>query len=116
MTINCLFLAEKPPQYYETLRDGQHKRIYENLPHTNQFHLSYQLLPPQENQLVKVFKTDMVVFGDVVSKIYTDIDTRVVQGYPDDDDDDVDDRGSKEEKDGDKNPGHGLYKYCWRHR
>lgn len=99
-------IAEKEPQYYETVRDGQRKKIYESLSHSHHYHLRYQLLPHREDQDAKTFKTDMVVFGGVVSKIYTDVDTRVLQGWPEE----------SVEKGEDGNPVSNLHKYCWRHR
>lgn len=113
-------LAKKTPLYFETVRDGQHKKIYENLPHTHHFHFSYQLLPSQDQQPAKIFKTDVVVFGGIVSKVYTDIDTRVIQGCPDDDDpcDSEEGEGNKEEKgekkEGEKPPP--SLRYSWKHR
>lgn len=100
-------LVEKEPHYYETIRDGQRKKIYEGLPHTHHIHFRYKLLPAEEGGSPKIFKTDMVTFGGVVSKIYTDTDTRVIQGLPE--------VFEEKEEDGtvtSKN----IYKFCWRHR
>ena len=44
----------------------------------------------------------MVVFGEVVSKIYTDLDTRVIQGWPD-------------ESNIEGNPSE-IHKFCWKHK
>ncbi len=97
--IIVFFVAEKEPHYYETVRDGQRKKIYENLLRSHQYNFRYQLVPDQG---AKVFKTDMVVFGEVVSKIYTDVDTRVIQGCPE----------GEEDEEGNAP----ILKFCWKHK
>lgn len=59
----------------------------------------------------------MVTFGDIVSKIYTDVDTRVLQGYSEKhmreeegEEDDVD-GGEREEETKESE-----LKFFWRHR
>ena len=71
--------AEKAPHFHESYRDGQRKRIYDGLEPEHYFHYEYQLLPPSKGQQGQSFKTDVVVFGGVVSKVYTEKDCRVVQ-------------------------------------
>lgn len=73
------FAAKKEPYSYESIRDGQPKRIFENLLPGNYFQIRYQLLPCVKNQVPQVFKTDMVTFGGVISKVYTDKYSRVIQ-------------------------------------
>ena len=73
------YTAEKEPHFHESYRDGQRKRIYDGLQPEHFFHYEYQLLPPHKGHQGQVFKTDVVLFGGVVSKIYTDKDSRVVQ-------------------------------------
>ena len=62
------------------MRDGRRKKIFENPEPEHHFHLEYQLLP--EGAGAQVFKTDVVSFG-VVSKVYTERDTRVVHCWED---------------------------------
>ena len=65
----------------------------------------------------------MVVFGNVVSKIYTESDTRVIQGFPDDDEEE-EEEGEEGESERGEREGEGkqqpqqpdMYKYCWRHK
>ena len=71
---------EKEPQYYETVRDGQRKRIYEVLEPQHYFHVEYRLLPGESG---RVHGTDVVTFG-VVSKVYTDQDSKVVKTWEED--------------------------------
>ena len=109
----------KEPSYYETVRDGQRKRIYENLPRSNQFNFRYQfLLRNQEEQSVaKTFKTDMVVFGEMVSKIYTDVDTRVIQGCPvQAESAGSEEEGEEEEEEEEEGRNNTILKFCWKHR
>lgn len=103
----CCYLVEKEPHYYETVRDGQRKKIYEALPHTHHFHFRYQLLASEEDDGPKTYKTDMVTFGGVISKIYTDLDTRVVQGLPEE--------FEEKAKDGDVTSKN-IFKFCWKHK
>ena len=102
-----LSVVEREPHYYENMRDGQRKKIYESLPHTHHFHFRYQLLPAEEDETPKIFKTDMVTFGGVVSKVYTDVDTRVIQGWPEE----VEERGENGAVTSKR-----IHKFCWRHR
>ena len=68
-------LADKLPEFHETVRDNKRKRVYDAPKPSNYFHMEYQLLPGQA-----VYKTDVVTFG-VVSKIYTEADSRVVKTF-----------------------------------
>lgn len=96
----------KEPHYHESYRDGQRKRIYEGLPAEHFFHYEYQLLPAGKGQQGQVFKTDVVVFGGVVSKIYTDKDNRVVQCWSE----------SEAEEHQEQEKGGQLNQYGWRHK
>ena len=62
----------------------------------------------------------MVVFGNVVSKIYTESDTRVIQGFPDDDEEEEEEgeseRGEREGEGKQQPQQPDMYKYCWRHK
>ena len=62
------------------MRDGGRKRIYESPTPTHHFHTEYKLLPGRNAQ---VFKTDVVTFSNIVAKVYTDRDNRVVQCWSD---------------------------------
>lgn len=68
--------AGKDTCYRDSVRDGERKRIYESPIPSHHFHVEYRLLPGKNAQ---VFKTDVVTFGKVVAKVYTDRDNRVVQ-------------------------------------
>eukprot|EP00731_Ephydatia_muelleri_P003298 Em0001g3298a len=63
---------------YETIRDGQRKRIYEAILPDHTFHLEYNLLPSGHESMR--FKTDVVTFG-VVCKVHTDKDSRVIKAW-----------------------------------
>lgn len=76
-------LAQKEPYSFEAVREGEAKRIYENLSPEHYFRIQYQLLPSGGSQPAHVFKTDVVNFGGVVTKIYTDKFSRVIQCWPD---------------------------------
>lgn len=78
--------AEKEPHFHESYRDGQRKRIYDGLAPEHYFHYEYQLLPSTKGQQGQLFKTDVVVFGGVVSKVYTEKDCRVVQCWNEEED------------------------------
>jgi len=70
-------LADKLPDFHETVRDSKRKRVYDAPKPSCYFHVEYQLLPDQGS----VYKTDVVAFG-IVSKVYTDADSRVVKTSP----------------------------------
>ena len=70
-----ILLADKLPEFHETVRDNKRKRVYDAPKPSCYFHMEYQLLPGQA-----AYKTDVVTFG-VVSKIYTDVDSRVVKTF-----------------------------------
>ena len=93
-----MVVAEKEPHFHESYRDGQRKRIYDDLSPDHFFHYEYQLLPSGDKG--QVFKTDVVLFGGVVSKIYTEKDNRVVQCW-------------REEE---ESEGEGVNKFGWRHK
>lgn len=96
--VNYHAVAEKEPHFHESYRDGQRKRIYDGLQPDHFFHYEYQLLPSTgKGQQGQVFKTDVVLFGGVVSKIYTEKDNRVVQCWREE--------GEEEEN-----------KFGWRHK
>lgn len=83
--------GEKLPPFYETVRNGKRKRVYESVQPQHHFHVEYQLLPSED--ATKVYKTDVVTFG-VVAKVHTEIDQRVVNVWNE----------------------NGLTYYGWRHR
>ncbi|XP_065909362.1 uncharacterized protein [Dysidea avara] len=68
---------DKLPDFHETVRDNKKKRVYDAPKPSCYFHMEYQLLPGQAS----VYKTDVVAFG-IVSKVYTDADSRVVKTSP----------------------------------
>lgn len=68
---------DKPLPFYETVRDGKRKRVYESVKPKHHFHIQYNLLPGEKAQ---VYKTDAVDFG-IVSKIFTEQDERVVKTW-----------------------------------
>ena len=84
-------IAQTPYNCYETIRDGQRKRIYEAILPDHTFHLEYNLLPSGHESMR--FKTDVVTFG-VVCKVHTDKDSRVIKAWEE----------------------NGLMYYAWRHR
>ena len=98
-------VAEKEPHFHESYRDGQRKRIYDDLQPQHFFHYEYQLLPARKGQQGQVFKTDVVLFGGVVSKIYTEKDSRVVQCWCEE---------ARREAGGDKEER--LNNFGWRHK
>ena len=69
----CYSAAEKQPSFYESVRDGVRKRIYDCPAPGHHFHLQYCLLPGGD-----VAKTDVVTF-DLVSKVFTECEARVVR-------------------------------------
>ena len=73
--VYALLIADKLPEFHETVRDNKRKRVYDAPKPSCYFHMEYQVLPGQP-----VYKTDVVTFG-VVSKIYTDVDSRVVKTF-----------------------------------
>ena len=73
--------AEKFPHLKESLREQQPKVIYENPTAQHHFHLEYQLLPGVDQSC---YKTDVVVYGGVVAKVFTDSDARVVRTWEED--------------------------------
>ena len=104
-------VAEKEPHFHESFRDGQRKKIYDGLAPEHYFHYEYQLLPTKKGHQGQVFKTDVVVFGGVVSKVYTDKDNRVVQCWS------TEEAESGEE--GAESGGEGCLKlnhFGWRHK
>lgn len=96
----CVHVAEKDLPYRESVRDGEKKRIYESPISNHHFHLEYQLLPGKNAQ---VFKTDVMTFGNVVAKVFTDKDNRVVQCWTEEE---------REEAEGDTKLNH----FGWRHK
>ena len=76
-SIFCCVLGTKPLSYYETTRNGKRKRIYESVKPQNHFHLEYQLIPGLN---APIYCTDVVTY-DIVSKIFTDHDERVVSTW-----------------------------------
>lgn len=74
------YIADKEDIYRESVRDGERKRIYESPTPDHFFHIEYRLLPGKSAQ---TFKTDVVTYGNVVAKVYTDRDNRVVQCWSD---------------------------------
>ena len=87
-------LATAPLHWYDTIRDGQRKRIYDATPPDHTFHLEYNLVPSGLSQHEGArYKTDVVTFG-MVCKVHTDKDSRVIKAWEED----------------------GLLHYAWRHR
>ena len=76
-----LVFAGKPPQLKESVRDTQRKVIYENPVANHHFHLEYQLLPGADQV---PFKTDVTVYGGVIAKVFTDVDSKVVKTWEED--------------------------------
>ena len=79
--------AEHPLPYHECHRNGERKRVYDSPAPEHHFHLQYQLLPApagserdgaDEEGSGRVSRSDVVTFG-VVSKVYTEQDSRVVR-------------------------------------
>ena len=69
--------VEKPLPFYETVRDGKRKWVFESVKAKHHFHIQYNLLPGEK---AHVYKTDAIVFG-IVSKIFTEHDERVVNTW-----------------------------------
>ena len=72
--------AKSVPQFRETYREGQLKRIYDNPSPEHHFHVEYRLLPGCGSG---VHRTDVVTYG-VVSKVFTEKDSRVVKCWEED--------------------------------
>ena len=74
----CNYAAFKDPYSFKSVRNGQTLRVYENLLPENYFRIQYQL-PCFKNQVPETFKIDVVIFGGVISKVYTENCSQVIE-------------------------------------
>ena len=117
--------AEHTPHFQQCYRSGEKKRVIDSPSPEHYFHLQYQLLPVgygEERGRGGVSKSDVVTFG-VVSKVYTERDSRVVRCWEEREDNEVENKEEEgrggdleEERKETEKISKGRSHFGWRHK
>ena len=120
-------VAEHTPQFHYCHRNGEKKRVFDSPPPEHYFHLQYQLLPStcsdgsstEEDGERQMSKSDVVTFG-VISKVYTEKDSRVLRCWEEEGKEDQqpgeEDGGDHNEQDKEGKRSKKRTHFGWRHK